>query len=76
MTGLDLDAIRPAQDARRAGMERALLGQPEPEAQEREVPSFDGGARRDQPPPAPSHPETLMEILATRAGDMGSRWFQ
>jgi hypothetical protein len=80
MNGLDLHAVRAAQDGRRAGVQRALLGlapEPEPEAprQEPRVPSFDGGARRDQPTPAPSHGETLIEILNSRAGDVGAGWF-
>lgn len=37
---------------------------PEPESQP--VPTFDGGARGDQPPPAQTHSAWLADVLAGR----------
>jgi hypothetical protein len=69
-------AAREAKAARRAAILRAVAGMPaEPEsgadADKPVVPSFDGGAQRDQPEPAPSHAETLASILALRSADAG-----
>lgn len=75
----DFFEIRASQEARRAALGRALFGlapEPEHEAGPPRTPSFDGGARRDQPTPAPSHGETLIEILKSRAADVGGGWFR
>ena len=79
MTPLDFGAIAEAKARARGDLVRAVAGMPadEPESvpeQTSQVPGFDGGARRDQPTPAPSHGETLLDLIRTRRADAGA-WF-
>jgi hypothetical protein len=60
---------------RRSELLGALTGRPRQERDERGRFSggFDGGSRTPPPPPAPSHDQTLGELFASKAADVGRR---
>jgi hypothetical protein len=67
-----------AKAEQRGALLRALAGLPAQPAADTATPEpasgFDGGARPDQPLVTPSHGETLLAIIATRAGDAGANF--
>jgi hypothetical protein len=70
-------AVAGAQHERKRELLAALAGRsadPAVDLFEVRPTSFDGGARTSVPPPAPTHEETLLNLLATRAADKGA-WF-
>jgi hypothetical protein len=70
-------AVAGAQHGRKRALLAALAGRsadPAVNLSEAGRVSFDGGARTSLPPPPPTHEETLLNILATRAADKGA-WF-
>jgi hypothetical protein len=72
---LNFGAIHAAKLKRRDALNRMMAGQAQAEADTDEppatVPGFDGGARRDQPEPTPSHGAWLAAVIATRKADAG-----
>jgi hypothetical protein len=70
MRTIAADKARARGDLLRAlGRLPADVPAPEPEPPKRT--SLDGGARMSVTPAAPTHEETLLAILATRAADAG-----
>jgi hypothetical protein len=62
--------------SRREAFLSALVGQPQPQAQQRDERGrfsggFDGGARQSPPPPTPTHDQTLAQLFRSKAADVG-----
>jgi hypothetical protein len=78
----DVRDIAQAKAEQRVALVRALAGmardpaqqeEPEPHEPQPRMPSLDGGARQSVPPPAPTHEQTLVAILAERRAPSAGR---